>query len=924
MSELDFRQVFERATGLPSPYTYQCRLACGKDADPGAPTSLRSGSECESKLINIPTGLGKTAAVVLAWLWNRVFLREETWPRRFVYCLPMRTLVEQTKDNVSLWLERLRNGYAKANGQESDLAWLAARSPIILMGGEDATDWDLYPERPAILIGTQDMLLSRALNRGYGMTRYRWPIHFGLLNNDCLWVMDETQLMGPGLATACQLEALRHGTSESGLPKGLGSFPNGRSVTWYASATSNEEHLKTRDWRGVTRPEGFVFGLSTVERSTTSGPLSQRRLAKKVLELQRDWNFGDKQPSSDRIADILKRHHTMIAALGGNSATAGVPCRTLVICNTVDRAIAVHTAIASGLGADTDLVLMHSRFRPPERKDQIARLGVPDLAQFPGGQIIVATQVIEAGVDLSSAILWSEIAPLASLVQRLGRLNRAGEFTADIGWHPIAIVVGVWTKPAPPGEKKEGKEKRQAENSKRFLPYEREVSEEAWPILETLRGDAAPAALDAVADDVAASIGRCPYALQRHELLDFFDTDSNLSLGFTDVSPFVRGLDPETDLYVLWREDWQDCEKGGQPDFFPDFQRAETCPVPISKALAARAVLDKGWLWRGNARDARKAWISVRSSGLAPGMTIVLPLSAGGYDNATGWTGSAENNAHTSHYKPTERATDEDLLSCLANGWRTIAQHTVEVSSELDSILSATLSKSPNDNERAAFDAAALWHDVGKNYIGWQNAAKAAIEGAQIAANEGQFPIAKFSLSESPRLKNEDGQLLFAGTDLKREVTKLRRSFRPGMAHEVASALAFRQAEQSSHGVERTLASLLAEYLIMSHHGHVRKVLRDELPRFPEGSKDTETVRGIRHGEPLPTITINGHNLGCTALSTDCRRMGRDADGHEGYTRGVLRLLEEYGPFGLALFEALFRAADVRASILAQNSTPNS
>lgn len=48
------------------------------------------------------------------------------------------------------------------------------------MGGEETDlDWDVWPEKPAILIGTQDMLLSRALNRGYGMNRYRWPMHFG-------------------------------------------------------------------------------------------------------------------------------------------------------------------------------------------------------------------------------------------------------------------------------------------------------------------------------------------------------------------------------------------------------------------------------------------------------------------------------------------------------------------------------------------------------------------------------------------------------------------------------------------------------------------------------------------------------------------------------------------------------------------------
>lgn len=53
------------------------------------------------------------------------------------------------------------------------------------------------------------MLLSRALNRGYGTSGSRWPIQFGLLNTDCLWTLDEIQLMGAGLATTAQLEAFR-------------------------------------------------------------------------------------------------------------------------------------------------------------------------------------------------------------------------------------------------------------------------------------------------------------------------------------------------------------------------------------------------------------------------------------------------------------------------------------------------------------------------------------------------------------------------------------------------------------------------------------------------------------------------------------------------------------------------------------------
>src|SRR6516164_3150707 len=100
-----------------SPFEYQRRLT----EDP----------ECRSRLISVPTGCGKTAAAVLAWLWNRVENKRSNWPRRLVYCLPMRTLVEQTRDNVCNWLLNL------------DLLWDSGHEHQqrvglhILMGGED-------------------------------------------------------------------------------------------------------------------------------------------------------------------------------------------------------------------------------------------------------------------------------------------------------------------------------------------------------------------------------------------------------------------------------------------------------------------------------------------------------------------------------------------------------------------------------------------------------------------------------------------------------------------------------------------------------------------------------------------------------------------------------------------------------------------
>src|SRR5262249_18254346 len=102
MSDLSFDSFFQAGTGNP-PYGYQCRLGGGETADPTG--QFTHGTGCRSQLINIPTGLGKTAAVVLAWMWNRISLQKPEWPRRLVYCLPMRTLVEQTDKEVRKWVE---------------------------------------------------------------------------------------------------------------------------------------------------------------------------------------------------------------------------------------------------------------------------------------------------------------------------------------------------------------------------------------------------------------------------------------------------------------------------------------------------------------------------------------------------------------------------------------------------------------------------------------------------------------------------------------------------------------------------------------------------------------------------------------------------------------------------------------------------
>ncbi|GAB4247374.1 MAG: hypothetical protein OHK005_13540 [Candidatus Methylacidiphilales bacterium] len=56
---MNFDDFFERTSGK-KPYDWQKRLACGEDQ-----AKTASGRPCQSLLINIPTGLGKTAASLI-------------------------------------------------------------------------------------------------------------------------------------------------------------------------------------------------------------------------------------------------------------------------------------------------------------------------------------------------------------------------------------------------------------------------------------------------------------------------------------------------------------------------------------------------------------------------------------------------------------------------------------------------------------------------------------------------------------------------------------------------------------------------------------------------------------------------------------------------------------------------------------------
>ena len=327
------------------------------------------------------------------------------------------------------------------------------------------------------MIGTQDMLLSRALNRGYGMSRYRWPMHFGLLNNDCLWVMDEVQLMGVGVETSAQMQAF------------CSSFGTMNHVQYiWMSATVGDKQLGTVDH---PRPANGWTRLS-LDSEEKKNPSVQKKfqatkpLKKADLTLVKD---NEKKSYAKEMADLIKSKHKKGKL-------------TLVVVNRVDRAQEIFKELLSLGRTEKDTAVLHSRFRENDRK------ALMELLDEKEDRIIVATQVVEAGVDVSAHTLITELAPWPSLVQRFGRCNRRGEYNKDND-HAVIFWIDIDSS---------------YEENNLVLPYESEALDIARSLIGTIQdSNASPEKLAQAAKSYAEpEVIRA--VVRRKDFIDLFDT----------------------------------------------------------------------------------------------------------------------------------------------------------------------------------------------------------------------------------------------------------------------------------------------------------------------------------------------------------------------------------------------------------------
>ena len=593
---MSYEDFFKKLTGY-QPYPWQRQFA------------QWDGNQIA--VVNLPTGTGKEFGVTMPWLYSHQ--QGHSVPNRLIYCLPTRSLVDQVYSNIQTLVEK--------SGLSIDV--------YCLKGGKIEQGYEDQLTQPSILIGTQDQLLSRALNRGYTVSWAQRPKHAAAVNNDCRWVLDETQLMGVGYTTAVKLHQLR---------QQLGVF--GKAELVLMSATQNLGPLKASSY--------CLYQLNSEDHNH---PFLGGKLKKPKPITRAEVS------SFEEIAQLaLENHHSEQL--------------TLVVLNTVKRARAVGECLKQ-LTDSVPILTIHSRFLGFDRN----RLQT-QLHGFQG--IVVATQVVEAGVDLDASALITELCPWSSFVQRVGRCGRTNlEQASQVFWLNWQVN---WNP----------------------LPYEEKDCEESKKKLSSLSDVGLLSLLK-----VELPHHKLPKRkLGKEEIEQFFTTHPQLRSTTYSTEKYVRDAHSYT-ARVFWADE---C-----PKTIP--HQTYLCPVlvnDLNKFLQEQQI--KHHIW-GEDQWEQKPKVEI-------GDVVCLPYSAGGYSHELGWTGNP-NESPTPYSLTIPKLFDNERATPY---WVSLKTHAGDAAFYMEQYAPTLQRLGFTEDEINLLIQCARWHDWGKAHQIWQNFAQADTE----------------------------------------------------------------------------------------------------------------------------------------------------------------------------------------------------
>lgn len=392
-----YRGFFQHLTGR-VPYVYQTRVAA----------ELCSG---RNVVLRAPTGAGKTWAVLVPFLfegWDRR-------PARLIYALPLRTLAQGVYREAQEAASRLGHSL----GAREDERGREIEGPLVTLQTGERPD-DRFFDRGRIIVTTYDQVLSGLLCGPYGLSDRLHNVNAASVVG-ALVVFDEFHLMEPARAFL---------TAAAGLNLFRGLC---QSVWMTATGTPPLNELLADAVGTVAVPENEAE-MDALVRSLPSVTTVRREI---VME-----------PGPLSAETVIEAYHRRTSpSIARQTTKSGASGRSIVLLNTVGRAQAMFEALRARLvasRAEIPLVLLHSRFFAEDRRAKEARIRELFGRGTRGPAILVATQVVEAGLDISCDNLHTELCPMNALVQRAGRCARFEGEEGAVQVHPLPDVERAW------------------------------------------------------------------------------------------------------------------------------------------------------------------------------------------------------------------------------------------------------------------------------------------------------------------------------------------------------------------------------------------------------------------------------------------------------------------------------------------------
>lgn len=547
--------------------------------------------------LDIPTGLGKTSVMAI-WLLARA--SGANLPRRLVYVVDRRAVVDQATDEAL----RLRAFIDREPAVRTALGLRTDQSlPISTLRGQyvDNREWLEDPSTSAIIVGTVDMVGSRLLFEGYGVSRKMRPYHAGLLGADTLLVLDEAHLVPPfeHLLRAVEREPALHPQD----PHGQGCVPPLRLLALSATGRTKNTNVFRLTPKDLQHPE-----------------VTKRLDAKKSLRIE-------ELQEKSKLEDALVKHAWELASQGANAVRVLVYADSREVARKAKEAV---EKLAKGdkkagrpsVEIETELFVGARRvFEREDAKNKLERLGfiAGSTVQRRGPVFLFATSAGEVGVDLDADHMVCDLVAWERMIQRLGRVNRRGNGDASV------IVIGK-VKPDDKvqqaldkeqrGEELTAKERKAVEEYKKKLCAWEEEKRLLREPIERLRKnddgtyDASPVALQdlkerASADEALRKLlddATTPEPLHPALTRPLVDAWAMTSLekhtGRPEIQPWLRGWlegdPPQTS--VVWRTHLP-VRAGGPPPRKKEVEAFfEAAPLHTSEVLETETFHVVKWL----------------------------------------------------------------------------------------------------------------------------------------------------------------------------------------------------------------------------------------------------------------------------------------------------------------------------------------